>query len=289
MAEKRKIKMAFVILHYNSIEDTEACVDSIKQLERSEECCIVIVDNASPNNTGKILKEKYEDNKSINVVLAKENYGFSKGNNIGYRLAKKHYDADYITICNNDIVFEDRDYITKTESLYSETDFYVMGPDIYNPKLGIHQSPLGSDSPSKTAALKTIVLNTVAEITFPLYYLIFGKKQLAKMDMRKDSVQDYDTHKDNVPLMGACITFSKKMIELKENAFEPITFLYYEEFMLYNYCRNKELKMVYSPDIKVIHNEGSATNTAAKDKKDKYKRLIHNIRKAAIVYYKSLK
>ena len=289
MDNKRNVKMAFVILHYNSIDDTEACVSSIERLRQSEDCCIVIVDNASPNNTGIRLRDRYRGKSNINVVLANENYGFSKGNNIGYRLVKNHYNADFITICNNDIVFEDIDFIEKTETLYEQTGFYVMGPDVYNPKLGIHQSPLGADSPSKKAALRTIALNTAAEFTFPIYWVLFGKRQLMKQDIRDDSVSDYDMPKENVPIMGACITFSKDMAELRNNAFEPMTFLYYEEYLLFNYCRDKQLKIVYSPDIKVIHNEGAATATAAKDKKDKYKRLIHNIRKAAIIYYDSLK
>ena len=43
--------ISFVILHYNSIEDTQKCIQSIKQLDGHQEIKVVIVDNASPNGT----------------------------------------------------------------------------------------------------------------------------------------------------------------------------------------------------------------------------------------------
>ena len=51
--------ICFVILHYNGIEDTEKCIQSIRQLAGQEDIRIVIVDNASPNGTGKLLAHRY--------------------------------------------------------------------------------------------------------------------------------------------------------------------------------------------------------------------------------------
>ena len=44
---------AFVILHYRAIDTTRSCVKSIRALAGDKH--IVIVDNASPNGTGKVL------------------------------------------------------------------------------------------------------------------------------------------------------------------------------------------------------------------------------------------
>ena len=46
---------AFVILHYRAIEMTRTCVERIQALEGNNH--IVIVDNASPNGTGRLLEE----------------------------------------------------------------------------------------------------------------------------------------------------------------------------------------------------------------------------------------
>ena len=62
-------KFAFVILHYYTVEDTINCVKSIKELENYENVEIVIVDNASPNGSGKEIKEKYENDEKIHGLM----------------------------------------------------------------------------------------------------------------------------------------------------------------------------------------------------------------------------
>ena len=61
------VKYCFIILHYLTIEDTIACVNSIKSLEiNCEQVSIVIVDNASSNGTGKVISEKYKNERNTN-------------------------------------------------------------------------------------------------------------------------------------------------------------------------------------------------------------------------------
>ena len=59
--ERRKLEMkkiGFVVLHYNSEVETKNCVNSI--LQHVPDSYIVVVDNASPNNSGKNLMEFYK-------------------------------------------------------------------------------------------------------------------------------------------------------------------------------------------------------------------------------------
>lgn len=51
---------AVVILNYNTYDDTLACVDSIKKYTESSSYQIYVVDNASPDKSGSMLKTKYE-------------------------------------------------------------------------------------------------------------------------------------------------------------------------------------------------------------------------------------
>ena len=67
MTENKLI--GFVILHYNTIRETRNCVSSILALEHANNSRIVIVDNASPNQTGKILSEDYCRNQNVEVIL----------------------------------------------------------------------------------------------------------------------------------------------------------------------------------------------------------------------------
>ena len=78
------IRFVFVILHYQNIDDTINCIDSIKKLNglNDENYKVVLVDNKSPNNTGRELKNRFGDEEKVDVILLDKNYGFSKANNI---------------------------------------------------------------------------------------------------------------------------------------------------------------------------------------------------------------
>lgn len=54
--------------------------------------------------------------------------------------------------------------------------------------------------------------------------------------------------KDFVP-HGSCIIFNKKWIEKEDFAFVPITFLYYEEEILYSYIKKNKYSMLFYPDL----------------------------------------
>ena len=51
--------VSFIILNYCSTEVTVQCVESIEKNINYQNYSIVIVDNGSTNNSGKILEEKY--------------------------------------------------------------------------------------------------------------------------------------------------------------------------------------------------------------------------------------
>ena len=50
--------ISFVILHYNTIGETRNCVKSILKLQDELSFNIIIIDNASPNGSGEILKNE---------------------------------------------------------------------------------------------------------------------------------------------------------------------------------------------------------------------------------------
>ncbi len=70
----------FLVLHYNTPDITKACVASIKELEDQEHIRIVIVDNASPDGSGRLLKDFYDKDEQIDVICLMSNGGYSAGN-----------------------------------------------------------------------------------------------------------------------------------------------------------------------------------------------------------------
>ena len=80
--------LGIVILNYKTWELTVQCIQKMKehlQLEHK----IFIVDNSSPNQSYEMLKQVFQEDSTIECLLAKENGGYAKGNNIGIQACKQ--------------------------------------------------------------------------------------------------------------------------------------------------------------------------------------------------------
>lgn len=273
-------KFGFVILHYNALDMTKECIGNILNLFNNKDIIIVIVDNASPNGSGKALKHFYSEQQKIRVILHHKNDGFARGNNIGFNYLKNNYNIDFMIVMNNDVIIKQADFLNKIERIYNKHNFGVLGPDIYAPKLLRHQNPLDKWLTDINTCenfihnykkmLRRDTLNhyrnkllhyTVYWWAKPLLHILMPQKynQLIKTKkvkpQRPDKSQIYEQNNiEDCMLQGSCLIFSKEFIQKRQYAFYPDTFLYYEEHILCLQCRHEKLKMLYSPEIKVVHN-----------------------------------
>ena len=84
----KNIDIAFVVLHYMNYETTEKAVENILSNCDTKNMVIIIVDNASTNNSYNILAEKYAASESVVLLRNQKNLGFACGNNVGFCYAK---------------------------------------------------------------------------------------------------------------------------------------------------------------------------------------------------------
>ena len=119
------MKVYFLILHYQAIQETISCVESILQLY--DNISIVVIDNNSPNKSGRELEERYREYENIKIIITKGNLGFARGNNVGYEYAKSQ-GADFIIQVNNDTLFEDKNFVKTMLQLYEKEKYAVLIP-----------------------------------------------------------------------------------------------------------------------------------------------------------------
>ena len=273
---------AFIILHYNSYEATKVCVDSILGLDKQECVKVIVIDNSSANDSYKKLCETYSSTK-VELLQTEYNCGFSAANNIAYEYCKKKYDCDLVIFANNDLEFIQKDFVKRIYEEYQNSKFAVLGPDIYNPIIDTHQSPISYEMQrSKSQVKKTIIFNRLALTFFDLYYMFFGKSRNDKPE-----IKDAGVYQENVIPLGACLVISKKLLKKKSVVFSPETFFYYEEYILADWCLKNNEKMVYQPAIKVKHYHGMATKTVGNAKQSELFRM-KNIYNSSKIYYKQL-
>lgn len=257
--------ICFIILHYMVKEETIKCVDSIMNRE-TENIRIIIVDNYSPNNSGKELFDLYQDNEFVDVLLHNENAGFANGNNIGYSYTKEKYNPDFMIIMNNDVELDSDNFYQKLYSIYEDEKFQILGPDIYSTTYELHQSPKRLSHYTYEEVLN---LHQKFERNRKESFLLKLKVWLKSNDFLRSFVYQSRTKRKsidfskiyyNVPLHGSCVIYSKDYIEKEEYAFYPGTFFYYETEILDYICDKKGYKTIYYPELKVLHHQNVSTN-----------------------------
>ena len=261
----------FVVLHYKTVDDTFACIESILSLndDRQHEVHIVVVANASNNGSIELIEWKYQNDKKIHILKNGENLGFAKGNNVGYTYAKERLRADYISIINNDIVIKSKDYIAQICRASSNYGFHVLGPDIVSMVDCGHQNPMQFLNTSTHSVKKRIwrykILLFLSKVkVYDFLKLFMGKK--ATEETGTSYERDICS---NCQLHGSFLVFSPRYINNEVYAFYPETFLYCEEAILCHHCMSKDYKTLYYPDIVVEHKEDSATSFVCNTKKSK--------------------
>lgn len=88
-----------VVLNWNGLEDTLACLESLECLRYTERK-VVVVDNGSTDGSVAALQRAARPSK-IEIVEVGRNLGYAGGNNLGIRYALDR-GADFILVLNND-------------------------------------------------------------------------------------------------------------------------------------------------------------------------------------------
>ena len=102
-----KIEVAFLILNYKSYRDTIRVGREIQRFDDfPAKYYLVIVDNASPNESFVQLTQAFAQNANTVVLQSGENGGYAKGNNFGLRWLEE-LDPQYVCVMNNDVYFDE--------------------------------------------------------------------------------------------------------------------------------------------------------------------------------------
>jgi GT2 family glycosyltransferase len=270
---------------------TKKCVDLLLEKFGHEDIVIAIVDNASDNGSGTRLETKYSNCETVKVILNKENLGFARGNNVGYRYIKELYTPEYIIVMNNDVLIHQKEFLEEIEKIYKRTNFGILGPDVFCSFTSKQQNP---------ARLRGFTIEEIEreqdflerrQERFAYYYyrrLIWGKiKHLLRgiVGNNNENIKR-DIEQQNVVLHGCCYIFSKNFICKRENAFLPDTFLYFEEDILHYECMKDNILMLYSPVVKVEHLDDISTNAVFKSKYKKEKMKNSEMLKSINIFLK---
>lgn len=267
-------RYVYVILNYNTYQDTINCIYSIyKYTDLNKiDLKIIIVDNASTNDSVLKLESKYKNDNIIKIIKSKENLGFSKGNNIGFKYAKDNYNPDFIILNNSDTELLDENFYINIDEAYNDYKFAVLGPKELLKDGSFF--PLQKNIPD----IKEVkfMIGQVKRRLFAYRFFLssfynFFTKMKSKLKNKKYIIRDeLDVSKChlNIVLHGEFLVFSKIYID-KYDGLNSKTFMYQEENLLS--LRLKENKMIslYYPKITIFHKRHGSVNSSKNSKRTK--------------------
>lgn len=278
MNKNISINIGFVILHYMTEKDSDRAIESIIDNIDVDNYHIVVVDNASLNDSAEYLRKKYDKNKKITVIKNKKNLGFANGNNIGIDYLNSNFDVDFICCLNNDVQLLEKNLFSKVQEEFLRSNFSLLGPLILsgdgrydsNPQRYSNLTNISSINKAIRRYKEILILNK-----FNLYWLysilkIFKDK---RNSLQKKPIAPL--RELNVQLSGACLIFSKNYFTKFKGFFDK-TFLYKEEDIMYYLLKSNSLVSVFSPNIIVYHMEDSSTNSVIKSNKKKIDFVYRN-------------
>lgn len=125
------MKLSINIITYNREKKLRKALDSlIKQSFQDFE--IVIVDNASIDNTQEMVELYKKENQDIKIIYEKqkENLGVAGGRNRTFEMSS----GEYIYTFDDDAILEDKDFFEKAvKKLDNDKDIIIAATSIYEP------------------------------------------------------------------------------------------------------------------------------------------------------------
>lgn len=228
------MKLAVVLVNYNGKEYNTACIESVLTAVGRDEVKIIVVDNASRDDSMRILEERYAGDERLELVWLDDNYGFSRANNEGISRAKA-WRADCVMLLNNDTEIEP-DMLGQLKACADRHSDSMLVPKIYysDDRKRIWSAG-GSVSP------------------------VIGKVRHIGLN-EKDEGQ-YDRERAVAFATGCCLWIPMDVIE-RAGVLDERFFLYYEDTEYSFRLRRLGIPIYYCPRAVMYHKVGASTKGA---------------------------
>ncbi|OGY68670.1 MAG: hypothetical protein A3B94_01855 [Candidatus Jacksonbacteria bacterium RIFCSPHIGHO2_02_FULL_43_10] len=223
--------LSIIILNYNSRGLLKQCVRSIEMSHVSVPYEIIIVDNASRDDSVDMIEQELPH---VRLIQSPKNLGYGGGNNIGIQHAR----GSYILILNPDVTVLNHSIEKLLKALEDYPDIGLVAPQLLHPDKAIQYSCY------RFPRMLTPVLRRTWLGETP-----WGKKHLNWFLMR-DWDHTTSQHVDWV-LGGAMMMHKALMRDL--GGFDSRYFLYFEDVDL---CRTMLMagkKVWYCADAQMVH------------------------------------
>lgn len=234
------IKLFIVIVNWNGITDTLACLDSLSAANwKGIEGTVVIVDNGSTDDSLKKLRKWKNSVFTLHIIENIKNLGFAGGNNVGivYSLSEN---PDYIVLLNNDTIVDKDMCIEFVKAAHQNPKAGILSPKIYFAKgYEFHKDRYTNNQLGK------VLWSVGGDIDWNNVYA--PNRGVDEVDTGQ-----YNTNQSVDFATGACMLVRPEVFR-EIGMFDEKYFLYLEDVDLCMRAKKKGYDIVYTPKPIVWH------------------------------------
>ena len=231
------MQLSVIILNYNVRYFLEQCVLSVQKALEGIDGEIIVIDNASSDESCEMMKAKFPQ---IKLIENKDNLGFPKGNNIGVAQAK----GEYVCILNPDTVVAE------------DTFFKILNSQLVtrNSQLGIIGCKLidgaGNFLPESKRGVPT---------PWVAFTKIFGLYKISNYFGKYYAQHLSENESGKVDILVGAFMVMKRELYLEIGGFDENCFMYSDDIDLSYLVLKSGKSNYYFHETSVIHYKGEST------------------------------
>lgn len=252
-------EISIIIVNRNQSDLLLNCLKSIFDNPCRRNFEIIVVDNASTDDSVRLVEQHF---KNVKLIKNQTNTGFSAANNRALKIA----DGRFILSLNSDTIILKDSIDILAEFLEKTSQAALCAPKLLNPD--------GSIQPNVYHF--TTFRSILARYTIFKYFGLFKKDR----DFYKMRHFSYDHIIEIDRPMGAAMMAKKDALE-KINNFDEEFFFYFEDADICLRLKKTGFKIYFIPDAQIIHIGGASSQSLGRHKTDMmfYRSMFYYFRK----------
>ena len=235
-------EVSIVIVSYNTRAETLACLASVEAQTPSLSHEVIVVDNASPDDSAEAIREAFPD---VRLIASPVNLGFARANNVAAREAR----ADLILLLNPDTLILDRAIERLCAFAKANPSAQIWGSrTLFGDGRLDPTGCFARMTPWSLFCRATGLSSAFARTAF------FNGEAYA--GWQRDTVREID-------IIAGCYLLITRDLWDRLGGFDPVFFMYGEEADLCLRAARLGARPLHTPDAPIIHLGGASEKTRA--------------------------
>ncbi len=247
-------ELSIIIPQHNTQKLLLDCLDSIYRQTKTLKFEVIVVDNASLDNSVGAVRARFP---LVKVINNKKNLGYARANNQGVGEAK----GKYLLFLNSDTIILDKAIEKSLFFLKANKKFQVLGCRLLNQ--------------DKTLQPSVGFLPHIPQVLAMMLFLddLPGLKNMVNSYQKTNS--SFYRKKRQVDWVTGAFLLTEKQVLEKAGGFDEDFFMYAEEVEWFLRVKKNNFKTCFYPKAKIIHLKGkSSENGFEKAVLGEYKGLV---------------